>query len=101
MNATGQFAATSLCLAARLAGNDTSPSMAAMRGELTLQLEGILNAMDPIDREVLALRHFEELSNQEVAEILNIDKSAASKRYIRALEKLKDVLERLPGFTEA
>lgn len=93
----GQFAATSLCLVARLAGEDTSPSRAAIRGEVAAQIEAILNSMEPIDREVLALRHFEELSNQEVAEILGIDKGAASKRYIRALDRLKDVLERLPG----
>ncbi|MDB5389545.1 MAG: polymerase subunit sigma [Planctomycetaceae bacterium] len=93
----GQFAATSICLVARLAGDDTSPSRAAIRGEVAEQIEAILNSMEPIDREVLALRHFEELSNQEVAEILGIDKGAASKRYIRALDRLKDVLEKLPG----
>lgn len=96
----GQFAATSVCLVERLAGADTSPSRAAIRGEVATQIEVILNSMEPIDREVLALRHFEELSNQEVAEILGIDKSAASKRYLRALERLKDVLEQLPGFAE-
>ena len=48
--------------------------------------------MDEIDREVLALRHFEELSNNEVAEILGLQKSAASNRYIRALSRLKDIL---------
>lgn len=95
---SGQFAATSICLVDRLAGDATSPSRAAIRGELAAQIELILNSMEPIDREVLALRHFEELSNQEVAEILGIDKHAASKRYIRALERLKDVLEQIPGF---
>lgn len=95
---SGEFAATSICLVDRLAGDITSPSRAAIRGELAAQIELILNSMEPIDREVLALRHFEELSNQEVAAILGIDKHAASKRYIRALERLKDVLEQIPGF---
>ena len=90
--------ASSVCLAARLAGTEASPSAAAIRGETLAQLEAAVEQMDEIDREVLALRHFEELTNQEVAEVLGIDKSAASKRYVRALERLKDVLSRLPGF---
>lgn len=48
--------------------------------------------MDPIDREVLALRHFEELTNSEVATVLDLSKTAASNRYIRALKKLKEML---------
>ena len=45
-----------------------------------------------MDREILALRHFEELSNAEAAHLLDIRESAASKRYTRALKHLKDVL---------
>jgi RNA polymerase sigma-70 factor (ECF subfamily) len=48
--------------------------------------------MDAIDREVLALRHFEHLSNRETAELLEIKKSAASKRYCLALKRLKSTL---------
>jgi len=47
--------------------------------------------MDPLDREVLALRHFEELSNDEVAQFLKISKEAASKRHLRALRRLKQI----------
>jgi RNA polymerase sigma-70 factor (ECF subfamily) len=85
-------AASSVCLAAQLAGDLTSPSMAAEKNEALTQLEEALNRMDPLDREVLALRHFEELSNNEVAEILGIQKAAASKRYVRALTRLKEAL---------
>jgi RNA polymerase sigma-70 factor, ECF subfamily len=46
----------------------------------------------------LALRHFEELSNQETAAVLGIQPAAASKRYVRALERLKGALEQLPDF---
>jgi RNA polymerase sigma-70 factor (ECF subfamily) len=53
--------------------------------------------MDPIDREVLVLRHYEGLSNGEVAVVLGLDKSAASKRYARALVRLKDILSAMPG----
>ena len=53
--------------------------------------------MDPLDREVLVLRHFEELTNAETARTLQINESAASKRYIRAMKKLKDILHAMPG----
>ena len=53
--------------------------------------------MDPLDREVLALRHFEELGNREVAEVLGIQEKAASIRYVRALKRLKAVLAQVPG----
>ena len=55
------------------------------------------SAMDPIDREVLALRHFEELTNSEVAEVLDIQQKAASIRYVRAIRRLKGVLSQMPG----
>jgi len=90
---------TSLSIAARLAGDLTSPSQAAIRDERMLQLRQALAEMDEIDREVLALRHFEELGNNEVAEILGIQKTAASNRYIRALKRLKDVLEQFPDLS--
>ena len=90
---------TSMSLAACLLGHVTSPSQAAVRAETSAQLEAALESMDPIDREVLALRHFEELSNSEVAEVLEIQQKAASIRYVRALKRLKGVLCRLPGFS--
>jgi RNA polymerase sigma-70 factor (ECF subfamily) len=91
-------AASSACLAAQLAGDLTSPSEAAVRNESLALLEEALGRMDPLDREVLALRHFEELSNNDVAEILGIQKAAASKRYVRALARLKEALAHVPGF---
>jgi RNA polymerase sigma-70 factor (ECF subfamily) len=56
--------------------------------------------MDPTDRAVLVLRHFEQLSNAEVAQVLEIRESAASKRYIRALRRLKEILKEIPGGIE-
>jgi RNA polymerase sigma-70 factor (ECF subfamily) len=90
--------ATSVSLAALLLGRLTSPTRAAQRAEMQLRLQTILNQMDPIDREVLTLRHFEELSNAETARVLGLEKTAASNRYIRALKRLKDVLATMPGF---
>jgi RNA polymerase sigma-70 factor (ECF subfamily) len=93
--------ATSVSLAGQLAARLESPSEAAIRGEVLTQIEAALDTMEPLDREVLALRHFEELSNDEVAEVLGIKKAAASNRYVRALQKLREALAGLPGFRES
>jgi RNA polymerase sigma-70 factor (ECF subfamily) len=86
-------------LANLLLGRLTSPTQAAVRAERQLRLQEALNGMDPLDREILALRHFEELSNSEAAVVLDLSKTAASNRYIRALKRLKDVLAGIDGPT--
>jgi RNA polymerase sigma-70 factor (ECF subfamily) len=91
---------SSLSLAEHLLGKLTTPSHAAMRVELKLRVQEALNSMDPHDREVLILRHFEELSNTEVAQVLGISPSAAVNRYVRALKRLKDVFQGMPGGIE-
>jgi RNA polymerase sigma-70 factor (ECF subfamily) len=88
---------TTAALAAQLLGRNTSPSQAAQRAERKIRLQESLNSLDPLDREILALRHFEHLSNAEAAQVLGLDKSAASKRYTRALIRLKDILASRPG----
>ncbi|HZT83429.1 MAG TPA: sigma-70 family RNA polymerase sigma factor, partial [Gemmataceae bacterium] len=85
---------------AQLLGRLTTASQVAVRAEMQIRLQEALNSLDPLDREVLALRHFEELSNSETAQVLGIQKSAASNRYVRALKRLKDVLSAMPGFFE-
>ncbi len=90
--------ADSLSLANLLLGRLTTPSLAAMRAEMQVRLQDVLNTMDPVDREVLVLRHFEELSNSETAAILGLQKAAASNRYVRALKRLTDILSTMPGF---
>ena len=92
--------ATSASLAELLLGRLTSPTRAARRAEMQVRLQDVLNAMDPIDREVLTLRHFEELSNGEAAQVLGLTKSAASNRYMRALLRLKETLTGTPGFLD-
>jgi RNA polymerase sigma-70 factor (ECF subfamily) len=91
---------TSLSLAEQLLGKLTPASQAAMRVELKLRVQEALNSMDPHDREVLILRHFEELSNAEAAHVLGIKPSAAVNRYVRALKRLKDVFQGMPGGVE-
>jgi RNA polymerase sigma-70 factor (ECF subfamily) len=83
----------------RLVGQFSSPSQHAMRSELEAAVEAALTGMPPADREVLALRHFEELSNREVSELLGISKTAASNRYVRALKRLEQLLATVPGFS--
>jgi RNA polymerase sigma-70 factor (ECF subfamily) len=92
--------ASSVSLAAQLLGRMTSASKAAIRAEHKLIVQEALNGMDPIDREVLTLRHFEHLSNEETALVLGLNKSATSNRYIRALRRLKEILSSIPGLKE-
>jgi RNA polymerase sigma-70 factor (ECF subfamily) len=90
-------AASSAALAAQLLGKFTTPSQAAVRAELKLRIQEALNSMDEMDREVLTLRHFEQLSNAETALVLGIKPTAAANRYVRALERLRGILASLPG----
>lgn len=92
--------ATSASLAARLLGKLTSASRAAIRAEQRLIVQEALNRMDPIDREVLVLRHFEHLTNDQVAVLLDLKRPAASQRYIRALQRLSVILSAIPGLRE-
>jgi RNA polymerase sigma-70 factor, ECF subfamily len=88
---------SSAALASMLLGRLTSPTQAAQRAERLLQVQEALNSLDPIDREVLALRHFEQLDRNEAAEVLGIGREAAAKRYFRALKRLKEAIAILPG----
>lgn len=90
--------ATSVSLAGCLLGKLTSPSQAAMRAELETKLQDALGGMSDLDQEVIALRHFEHLTNGEVAQALGIEAKAASIRYVRAIKRLKEVLDTMPGF---
>ena len=89
--------ASSASLAAHLLGKMTSVSQAAIRAEHKLIVQEALNSMDALDREVLVLRHFEHLNNEETAQALGVKKSTASQRYIRALKRLKEILSTMPG----
>jgi RNA polymerase sigma-70 factor (ECF subfamily) len=90
--------ASSASLAQQLLAGLTSPTQAAVRAEMQLPLQEALNGMDPVDREVVVLRHFEELNNMETAAVLGIEPPAASKRYLRAIRRLKAILDQIPGF---
>lgn len=93
----GKYLDTSASLSFQLMAGLASPSKLAERAELATLVENAIEQLRPNDREVLALRHFEELRNGEVAELLGLDKKTASIRYRRALARLHEVLEGIPG----
>jgi RNA polymerase sigma-70 factor (ECF subfamily) len=93
--------ASSAALAAQLLGKHTSPSQAAVRAERMLRLQEALNTLAPLDREILSLRHFEQLTRAETAQVLGIEEAAAAKRYVRALKRLKEILAGMPGGLES
>src|SRR5262245_15374027 len=93
--------ASSAALAAQLLGKHTSPTQAVVRAQRILRLQEALNTLEPMDREILSLRHFEELTAAEAAQVLGIGEAAAAKRYIRALKRLKEILANMPGGGES
>jgi RNA polymerase sigma-70 factor (ECF subfamily) len=91
--------ASSISLAAHLLGKEGGPDdVAAARAEQKIMLQETLNSMDPLDREVLTLRHCEQLSNDETAAVLEISPAAASEAYIRGLKRVSVIMAALPGF---
>jgi len=83
---------SSLDLAAQLFDQELTPASAAIRHELQRRLETAVNALENDDREIIVMRHFEQMTNQEVAGILGLTEAAASMRYLRALRRLKTQL---------
>ncbi len=75
------------------AGGESTPSVKVSRAEEIAQLTAALDEMDPIDRELLALRHFEQLEHAEIGELLGLSASAVSSRYRRALKKIGSVIK--------
>jgi RNA polymerase sigma-70 factor (ECF subfamily) len=93
--------ASSASLAELLLGRLTSPSRAVIRAETQLRVQEALNSMDPVDREILVLRHFEMLSSEEAAQVLGLKRQAASNRHARALKRLKEIMAQVPGFGDS
>jgi RNA polymerase sigma-70 factor (ECF subfamily) len=82
-------------LAAQLLDHERTPASAAIQHELQRRLDAAIAALDEDDREVILLRHREQLSNQEAAVALGLTEAAASMRYLRAVRRLRAAL--LPG----
>lgn len=92
---------TSGQLIALILDSATSASAAARRDELKTQLHAALDGMPSVDREVLMLRHFEQLSPAETAAVLGVNDKAAGMRYLRAVKRLGQAIAQLPGGLEA
>ena len=84
-------------LMSQLVSEGSSPSQTAMREETEAVVREALSSLDAPDREILTLRHIEELSNREAALELGLKESTASMRHLRALTKLRDALDEVPG----
>jgi len=93
----GRADTTRAALVAQLSAGATGPATAAGRADVSARLSEALGRMDETDREVLAMRHYEQLSSSETAQALGINERAAAKRYTRALERLRDILAEMPG----
>jgi RNA polymerase sigma-70 factor (ECF subfamily) len=83
---------SSLDLAARFIDHELTPATAALRQEMEKNLQRAIAQMDDDDREILLMRHFDQLSNQEVAQALGLSEPAASMRCLRAQRKLRTIL---------
>ena len=93
VQADGFPEASSIYLAAFLADSMTSPSQAVAKKEAQARLLEQLEEMSPADREILALRHFEQLSNAEAAEVIEISQDACYRRYVRALKRIRTEID--------
>jgi RNA polymerase sigma-70 factor (ECF subfamily) len=91
---------TAASMAAQLLG-DRAANQSAARANMLLLLEGALNGMERLDREVLALRNFEELTADEAAKVLGLSKAAATVLHLKAVKRLNDILASIPGFLPA
>lgn len=88
---------SSVELAAQLSAAGLTPAAAAIRHELERRFRAALEEIPEEDREIILMRHFEQISNQDAAKALGLSEPAASMRYLRALRKLRSLLADLSG----
>ena len=94
------FGATSMALAAGLLDKLSSASGKVIRAEQKVKLHQLLDEMNEDDREIIALRIFEGLTNGEAAEVLQLTKQTTSKRFVRAIDRLRTSMSDIPGLSE-
>jgi RNA polymerase sigma-70 factor (ECF subfamily) len=81
---------------AQICDPEMTPATAAAQREIALKVEAVIQQLNDQDREIILMRHYEHLSNHEIAELLNLNPPAASMRYLRALRRLRTLLEDTP-----
>ncbi len=84
---------SSILLANQLGDNELTPAAAALQKEMAARVEQAISEMDDSDSEIIIMRHYENLSNQEVAEALELTEPAASMRYLRAIRRLRSLMD--------
>jgi RNA polymerase sigma-70 factor (ECF subfamily) len=85
-------------LSMQLSAGQPTPSSEAARSELRQCVHEVLTSLNDVDREIVLLRHFEQMDNAEVASALGMNPSTTSSRYVRALAKLRKELSRVTDF---
>lgn len=88
----GKLDQSTLDLVAELQAGERGPASEAAWRELQASFVTAIDQLDEQDREVVLMRHFEKLSNSEVAKALDLSPPAASMRYLRAVRRLKSLL---------
>ena len=81
---------------AQICDPEMTPATAAAQREIAIKVEGVIQQLNDQDREIILMRHYEHLSNHEIAELLKLNPPAASMRYLRALRRLRSLLEETP-----
>ena len=84
---------SSIQLAGQISDNELTPAAMALQNELARRVESAIAQMDETDSEIIVMRHYENLSNQEIAESLDLTEPAASMRYLRAIRRLRTQLD--------
>ena len=79
-------------LAGQLCDPEMTPGTAAAQAEMAQRVEAAIDDLDEQDAEIIRMRHFEQLANQEIAEALGLSEPAASMRYLRAVRRLRSTL---------
>lgn len=88
---------SALDLIQQLQDPELTPAAAATQREIARRFQAAIESLDPRDREVVLLRHYEQLSNQETARILGLTEPAAGMRYLRAIRRLRALLSEVPS----
>ena len=89
----GGFDQSSIILAAQLVDREKTPAASIMEKELAKRVEEAITDLDDLDAEVIVMRHYEQLTNQEIAQALDLTEPAASMRYLRAVRRLRDLMQ--------
>ncbi|MFK7738466.1 MAG: sigma-70 family RNA polymerase sigma factor [Pirellulaceae bacterium] len=97
--AQGAVDQSTIELAVQLCDPELTPAAAATQREMALHIQGAIQLLDDRDKEIILMRHYEQLSNQEIAQTLDLTEPAASMRYLRALKKLRKKLDELDNST--